>query len=207
MNLVKDKSKKPVYLYTDDASIRRILEDKNKSANQMATALVEVQNLIQRKLTQLEKKTVLMDRWPGVLKLTRDNVGFPKADETALFGLLGVNSTNCKRAVESIKTAFYDDQFEISDNDVHVSPKFIKETEKANTYFTKSERQNEALKIAQDLSKVLNAAKDNGLISKMDHPANVSLNHGHDWKSPLKTLVTITNGTVVPNVEEIARLK
>jgi len=208
MELLKRSTNfKPIYLWTDESQIKTMLEQRENTAQEMTAAVIETEKLIERVLTTNEKEMVLIKRWDGVVHLLRLKTGFPKAEEAALLGLLGLDSGKCKEALNSIKRPFLATEFAINKNSIVVDPSFKESLEKQHTYYSNHERQNKALAIANDLSIALNRAVNANLVPSMDRPVNEHLNHGHDYLTPLKGLVIMESGNIVPNVREISRIK
>jgi len=207
--LAKMKTKanfKPVYLFTDHDSIEVVKKRKVEICEQINTAIIECEKVMERALDKSEIEKVMEGRFNGFKEIVLAQIGFPNATMESAFGLLGKDPEPVKLAIEKMGS-FDAAEMEIKSNRVQLQESFFKNLETSRTHYTTSEKQNKALSIANDLSTALNAAMQSNLISKMDQPANVSLNHGYDWKTPLKTLVKLQDGKATPNLEEIWRIK
>ncbi|MDO6605290.1 hypothetical protein [Arenibacter palladensis] len=207
--LAKMKTKsnfKPVYLFTDHDSIETDKNRKTAICKQINASIIECEKVLERTLDKSEIEKVLKDRYNGFKEIVLKQIGFPNATMDSAFGLLGKDPEPVRLAIEKMG-GFNPAEMEIKSNRVQLQESFFKTLETSHTHYTAHEGQNKAWAIANDLCGALNRAMQANLIPKMDHPANVQLNNGFDWKTPLKSLITMQDGKVVPNVMEIWRIK
>ncbi|MCK0148216.1 hypothetical protein MWU78_21395 [Arenibacter sp. F26102] len=202
------KDFKPIYLWKDESHINAMLDQREKTAQEMTAAILEVEALIDRSLTTDEKGMVLIKRWDGVVHLLRLKTGFPNAEVSALLGLLGLDAGKCKEALIGIKSPYYATEFVITEKAIEVNPTLKEELEKRFSYYTSHNRQNIALSIAENLANVLNNAVSHQLIINIaDMNAFERAGWNHSWAKSLNSLIVIESGKVVPNNEEIWRIK
>ncbi|MEQ8422966.1 MAG: hypothetical protein RIB64_23385 [Arenibacter algicola] len=198
---------KPLYLWTDYDHIKTILDQKEKTAQDMNAAILEVEALIKRPLAKEEKEMILIKRWDGVVDLLRLKTGFPDGEESALLGLLGLDPGKCKEALNGIKSPYYSNEFIIAKKTIEVNPSLKAELENRFSYYTSNERQNIALSIAENLADVLNKAVSHQLIINLVDMNAIELSgYKNSWAKSLKNLIVLDSGKVVPNKVEIWRL-
>ena len=197
---------KPIFLFIDHEGIETQKRSKETACKLCNNALVECEKVLDRKLGKAEIEKILENRFDGFVELVLNQIGFPNASLESAFGLIGKDPGPVKMAIDKIGS-FDSTEMEITSKGVEIKKSFFKDLEISRTYYTTHEKQNKAMAIANDLSIALNRAMNANLISKMDQPANVLVVPAYDWKTPLKGLVTIQDGKVVPNVVEIWRIK
>lgn len=197
---------KPIFLFTDHEGIEVHKGRKETACKLYNNALVECERVLERKLDKAEIEKIIKNRFDGFMELVLAQIGFPNASMESAFGLIGKDPGPVKTAIEKIGS-FDLTEMEITSKGIELKNSFLKDLERSRTYYTTNERQNKAMAIANDLCVALNRAMQANLISKMDQPANERVIPSYDWKTPLKSLVTIQDGKVVPNVVEIWRIK
>lgn len=155
-------SKKEV-LFRDEREVARV-NQVIKNALELVCQAIEIsEDILQEKLTGVQKLEVIKDGRNFVQNELRKKYQFKNADDDFNLQAMGVNPEPLYRFLESNSIKWQSVDFEVKKDKVVLSE--IQPLIERHTYYLETERQKEALEIAQKLADILNEANEKGFVT------------------------------------------
>jgi len=210
MNLLKNNPTafKPLLLWKDERQVRDKLAERNLDLIKIKTAIEAIKEF-DNSFTGKEIISCLVTGRNYFEGLIRKDSNFPKADIQTLLKLQGRNADKAFSALQDVKRNRIE-EFEIKDNTVTIKPETIESINKICSYYTRSQKQNDAAKYSIELSDLINKGIENGFISAENTPSNSFPNQHlvRPFNLILKyKKLSIGKLGLQPDPEEIIRLK
>lgn len=130
----------------------------------MNKALPKVEIALKRSLTGEEKVSVAVFKSEGVMRMLRDNFPFKNSDDDFNLRAIGLHIQPLLNEINSINGLPQDvESLSVKEGQVCLSDQFLQILQESCSIYTSSEKQNEAINVAEDVVKALEAAKEIGL--------------------------------------------
>lgn len=155
-------SKKEV-LFKDEREVARESQVIEKALELVSQAIEISEDILQEKLTGVQKLEVIKDGRNFVQNELRKRYQFKNADDDFNLKALGVNPEPLYRFLKSNSIKWQSVDFEVKKDTVVLSE--IQPLIERHTYYLENDRQKEALEIAQKLADVLNEANEKGFVT------------------------------------------
>ncbi|KQC31435.1 hypothetical protein [Flagellimonas eckloniae] len=155
-------------LWVNHDGIEKTLSQYSAWAEQAKYALDQAQKLLPEPLSIEERELLLHQGWSALEGLIRTAYGFPKATVEFVLSSQGLDGSVAKAAFDLVPGRHSAVGFAIIDGDVQVSPETVKKVKDRNHHYVKNDMQSNALNMAKDLCKTLNAGFENGVINMDD---------------------------------------
>lgn len=204
LNLSKSTFK-PILIHTDENIIHRKTAEARLKEPLFQKIVFEAESFLNRKLTIDEKKQVIKGKMPVVYTLLKKQMNLPNADTTYILNLHRTDESRLRKAFNEIfRMNLLDlDLYEITEKEFKFTKEGVAAIEKLAQYHTRSEKGNQAFKVANRLMEIFNSGFENGLIS--EYAAD-------DFTSALKGLLIPKRsidrkGKVAIDYEGISRIK
>lgn len=156
-------SKKEEVLFADEKAItneKKVIETGFDLLNQ---AIREAESLLNAKLSGKQKMEIVENGRTFVQNELRKKYQFPNADDDFNLQALGVNPERLYSFLKSNSVKWKSLAFEIKGNEIVLSEK--QPLIERHTYYLETERQKEAMELAQKLADVLNELDEKAFIS------------------------------------------
>lgn len=155
-------SKKEV-LFRDEREVARV-NQVIKKALELASKAIEIsEDILQEKLTGVQKLEVIKDGRNFVQNELRKKYQFKNADDDFNLRAMGVNPEPLYRFLKTNAIKWQSVHFETDKDEIKLSE--VQPLIERHTYYLETERQREALEIAQKLADVLNEANEKGFVT------------------------------------------
>lgn len=155
-------SKKEV-LFRDEREVVRV-NQVIKKALELASKAIEIsEDILQEKLTGVQKLEVIKDGRNFVQNELRKKYQFKNADDDFNLRAMGVNPEPLYRFLKTNAIKWQSVHFEADKDEIKLSE--VQPLIEKHTYYLETERQKEALEIAQKLADVLNEANEKGFVT------------------------------------------
>src|SRR5690554_1289695 len=155
-------SKKEI-LFRDERESSRESQVIKKALELVSQAIEMSEDILKEKLTGVQKLEVIKDGRNFVQNELRKKYQFKNADDDFNLQAMGVNPEPLYRFLESNSIKWQSVDFEVKKDKVVLSE--IQPLIERHTYYLETERQKEALEIAQKLADVLNEANEKGFVT------------------------------------------
>jgi hypothetical protein len=145
---------KPIFLYIDEMSNTRLTKMYLENIELNNIAILEAENLLKKKLTKKEIQSLLKDVKAFSVNLKSsiiDTFQFPNATTEFNLSALGLSFKDFDIAINNIHINNY--SYLVDAGEVKPEPKQLKLIEEQNKIYTKSQRQNIAFGVAENLVK------------------------------------------------------
>lgn len=155
-------SKKEV-LFRDERKVEKESQVIKKALELVSQAIEISEDILQKKLTGVQKLEVIKDGRNFVQNELRKKYQFKNADDDFNLQAMGVNPEPLYRFLKSNSIKWQSVDFEVKKDKVVLSE--IQPLIERHTYYLENDRQKEALEIAQKLADVLNEANEKGFVT------------------------------------------
>ena len=143
---------KSILLYVDDVKKTRLTKLYNDDIDKNNALILEAENLLKKKLTKKDIHALLknaVDFTENLKGLIRDTFQFPHSDDDFNLRALGLSFNNLDIALSNITESDY--KYLVDGGKALAEPKQLNDIEEQCKVYTNSERQNQALMIANSL--------------------------------------------------------
>lgn len=155
-------SKKEVLFRDERESLRE--SQVIKKALELVSQAIEIsEDILQEKLTGVQKLEVIKDGRNFVQNELRKKYQFKNADDDFNLQAMGVNPEPLYRFLKTNAIKWQSVHFEADKDEIKLSE--VQPLIERHTYYLETERQKEALEIAQKLADVLNEANEKGFVT------------------------------------------
>lgn len=155
-------SKKEVLFRDERESLRE--SQVIKKALELVSQAIEIsEDILKEKLTGVQKLEVIKDGRNFVQNELRKKYQFPNADDDFNLQAMGVNPEPLYRFLKTNAIKWQGVHFEADKDEIKLSE--VQPLIERHTYYLETERQKEALEIAQKLADVLNEANEKGFVT------------------------------------------
>ena len=155
------KAFKPELLFIDNLKINRLTQKYIETLELNNIAILEASNVGKKKLTKKGIQALIdnpQEFTENLKELIKETFLFPQANLDFNLNALGINYTNLDNAIGKLQPTEY--LYLIEENKLQPSPAQLKLIEENCKVYTKTDRQNQALKVAKDMQKSANALLD-----------------------------------------------
>lgn len=155
-------SKKEVLFRDERESLRE--SQVIKKALELVSQAIEIsEDILKEKLTGVQKLEVIKDGRSFVQNELRKKYQFKNADDDFNLQAMGVNPEPLYRFLKTNAIKWQGVHFEADKDEIKLSE--VQPLIERHTYYLETERQKEALEIAQKLADVLNEANEKGFVT------------------------------------------
>ncbi|MEM8938252.1 MAG: hypothetical protein AAGC64_02775 [Bacteroidota bacterium] len=206
MAMTKTKFK-PELIEIDENAIRSAKKKIEDTCEEINRLTKEVETAMGYKLTLEEKKLVVNNKMPGVLKIIRNRLDMMVQKPDTVFDFAGLNPNDINPIFNrySLRFSYLTGKLEYDKSEFIVPSMVYKEIEKQHTHFTSNQQQNEALKTLKVLADSLEKSIEDGLLLVLhDNFQGKRYALIKNWiKSPLR----VKDGRLIPNWQSIKEIK
>lgn len=155
-------SKKEV-LFRDEREVEKESQVIKKALELVCQAIEISEDILKEKLTGVQKLEVIKDGRNFVQNELRKKYQFKNADDDFNLQAMGVNPEPLYRFLKSNSIKWQSVDFEVKKDKVVLSE--VQPLIERHTYYLETERQKEAMELAQKLADVLNEANEKGFVT------------------------------------------
>jgi len=165
--VVKEQTFKKQFIFRDEDHVNRSIElYYHPPLRVFNSILKQIEQRLGRALSLEEKISISQNRSEGLLMIYRPQYQFPKADDSFNLQALGVNINDLLEDLD--KFGGLPEKLAEKNGEMVLSDEFINEMMEGSTQYTENENQNKAYALAKKFVKMLDEAKDLGLLSELE---------------------------------------
>lgn len=169
---MKNKEFEKKFIYRDDEQVNKSIENHKKVIESVNLMFPRVEKAIGRLMTDDEKLRLDKDRGNFVMSVLRERFPFPNADDEFNMQALGINVRDLLNDLNTLPSIWVD--VKLDNGKLEITEATILNIKEAATQYTKNEKQNEALGIAEKIKGALNEALERGYIHKFGGTSAIS---------------------------------
>lgn len=165
---MKKKEFEPVFLYKDNFRIKQITERYEKGVKNLNNFVSIVEKNLSTTFDDDEKRQVKEKGMIFIIDRLRMEFQFPKATDDFNLQALGIDVRPLKEYYRKHAASWNPYQYDIVEGEFKTSEKVLSHEVEKYYIYTKNDRQNEALQIAEDLKAQIIKAETAGLVSRFN---------------------------------------
>jgi len=166
MNTPKQNKFQPVFLYRDHEKIQSVNKQSKDWIQGIQEGLNTAKDLFEHPITDVEGSQIINGGWPVVSQMIKSKSQFPKAEPEFLLSLIGKNSESFKSSSLHMEARSKSINAVVENGVVFVDPESEAKSIKEYSYFTTSEKQNQAVKLGNEIANLIEQAIELGILTQ-----------------------------------------
>lgn len=165
---MKTKKFTPVFLFQNEDRIKQAKENIERGSKHLNQFVALVENILNTKFDDNEKNELKKKEMAFIFDIVKPEFQFPKATEEFNLQALGIDLTPVKDFYNKHSHSWKNQHFNLIEGEFMADEQLFKDEIEKFSYYTTNQRQNEALKIAEDLKAQFLKAEAAGLVSRFN---------------------------------------